>query len=420
MMIFVSIYSIVDGFFVSNYAGETQFAAVNFIFPFVMMLTAVGFMIGTGGSALVGKTLGEKKKKKADELFSMFVSLSIIVGMVVFIIGILLVKPVGKLMGATGDLLHYSCLYGWTLCFGCVPQMLHFLFEPFLVTAGKPKMGLVSTVLAGITNMVLDYVFIYIFKWGIVGAGVATVLGQAIGGFTPLIYFMSKYNDSNLHLCKFKFDVKAIGQACFNGMSELLSNISMSLSGILFNVQLMKYFGEYGVSSYGIIMYVNFVFISSFIGYSIGTAPIVSYHYGAKNKDELHSILKKSILIVSITSLIMFGVSYIFAEPISYIFVGYNPELLAMTVHQMDIYAFTYLFIGYCIYASDFFTALNDGVTSAIISFLRLIVFEIGFLFILPYFFGGDAIFVSTGIACALADIVSLIFIIVYKNKYGY
>lgn len=420
MMIFVSIYSVVDGFFVSNYAGETQFAAVNFIFPFVMMLTSTGFMIGTGGAALVGKTLGEQNQKKADELFSMFISLAIIIGMVVFFFGVIFVKPVASLMGAYGDLLYYSDLYGKILCFGCVPQMLHFLFEPFLVTAGKPKMGLTSTLLAGIANIVLDYVFIYIFNWGIVGAGVATVIGQAIGGFTPLVYFFSKYNNSNLHLCEFNLDYKAIGQACFNGISELLSNISMSLSGLLFNVQLMKFFGEKGVSAYGIIMYVNFIFISSFIGYSIGTAPIVSYNFGAKNKEELHSILKKSLIIVTITSFVMFGISLLFAEPISYLFVGYDPELLDLTIKEMDTYSFTYIFIGYCIYASDFFTALNDGITSAIISFLRLMVFEIGLLFILPIFFGGDAIFVSTGIACVLTDIIAAIFILVYRKKYGY
>ena len=420
MMIFISIYSIVDGYFVSNYAGEVQFAAINFIFPYVMMLTSVGFMIGTGGSALVGKTLGEKKKKKADELFSMFVFLAVIIGFFLFFIGIASVKYVASLMGASGELLHYSTIYGRVLCFGCVPQMLHFLFEPFLVTAEKPKMGLVSTIFAGITNIVLDYLFVYVFEWGIIGAGAATVIGQSIGGFIPLIYFMTKYNNSTLHLCKFKMDYTALKQACFNGISELLSNISMSLSGILFNVQLMKYFGENGVSAYGVVLYVNFVFISSFIGYSIGTAPIVSYHYGAKNKEELHSILKKSLIIVTIASLIMFGVSFVFAEPISRLFVGYDPELLKLTVKEMDIYAFTYLFIGFCIFASDFFTALNDGVTSAIISFLRLIVFEIGLLYILPYLFGGDMIFVSTGLACLLADIVSFIFILVYKNRYGY
>lgn len=420
MMVFVSIYSVVDGFFVSNYAGEVQFAAINFIFPFIMMLTSIGFMIGTGGSALVGKTLGEQKQKKADELFSMFCFLAISFGFFIFFVGIIFVPYVASWMGATGDLYYYSVLYGRVLCFGCVPQMLHFLFEPFLVTAGKPKMGLVSTIFAGVTNIVLDYVFIYVFKWGIVGAGSATVLGQSIGGFTPLLYFMSKHNDSNLHLVKFKMDYKSLFLACGNGISELLSNISMSLSGILFNVQLMKYFGEYGVSAYGVILYVNFIFISSFIGYSIGTAPIVSYHYGAKNKEELHSILKKSIVIITVSSLIMFGVSFLFAEPISHLFVGYDPDLLALTVKEMDIYAFTYLFIGYCIYASDFFTALNDGVTSAIISFLRLIVFEIGLLYLLPYLFGGDTIFLSTGIACLLADIVSLIFIVVYRKKFGY
>ena len=247
MMIFIAIYSVVDGFFVSNYAGKTQFAAVNFIFPFVMMLTSIGFMIGTGGSALVGKTLGEQNKKKADELFSMFCFLSIVLGLILFILGIIFVPIVASLMGAKGELLYYSTLYGRVLCFGCVPQMLHFLFEPFLITAERPKIGLRSTLLAGVTNIVLDYLFVYVFEWGIIGAGVATVIGQSIGGFVPLLYFASKRNDSTLHLCKFNMDYKSLFKACFNGISELLSNISMSLSGILYNVQLMKYFGEYGV-----------------------------------------------------------------------------------------------------------------------------------------------------------------------------
>ena len=420
MMVFLSIYCIVDGYFVSNYAGKTQFAAINFIFPFIMMPTSIGFMIGTGGSALVGKTLGEQKKKKADELFTMFCVSAIVIGFILFFIGIIFVPSVASLMGAEGELLHYSIIYGRVLCFGCVPQMLHFLFEPFLVTAEKPKLGLVSTVFAGITNIVLDYLFIYVFKWGVAGAGAATVIGQSVGGFFPLLYFMSNRNNSTLHLCKFKMDFVSFFKACGNGISELLSNISTSLSGILFNVQLMRYFGEDGVSAYGIVLYLNFVFTASFIGYSIGTAPIVSYHYGAKNHDELHSILKKSLIIITIASVIMFGVSFLFADPISRIFVGYDVDLLALTVKELDIYSITYLFIGYCIYFSDFFTALNDGITSAIISTLRLLVFEIGFVFLLPYLFGGDAIFLSTAVACFLADIVSFIFVIAYKKKYGY
>ena len=420
MMIFIAIYSIVDGYFVSNYAGETQFAAINFIFPFIMMLTSVGFMIGTGGSALVGKTLGEQSKRKADELFTMFCTVAIVLGFFLFFLGYFLVRPIASLMGAEGDLLYYSEIYGKILCFGCVPQMLHFLFEPFLVTAEKPKLGLVTTVLAGLTNIFLDYLFVGVFRWGIVGAGVATVIGQSVGGFSPLLFFMSKRNDSTLHLCKFKMDYVSLFKACGNGISELLSNISMSLSGILFNVQIMKFFGEGGVSAYGIIQYVNFIFISAFIGYSIGTSPIISYHYGAKNNDELHSILKKSLIIISVTSIAMFFISFVFADPVSRLFIGYDIELVKFTVEALDIYSVTYLFIGYCIYASDFFTSLNDGITSAIISFLRLVVFEIGLLFLLPYLFGGETIFLVTAVACFLADIVSLAFILVYKKKYGY
>lgn len=420
MMVFIAIYGVVDGYYVSNYSSRVGFAAVNFIFPFIMLLQASGFMIGTGGSALVGKTLGEKNRKKADELFSMFIFVDILLGLIFTFVGLIFVKPVSILMGASGELLDLSILYGSILALGCIPQMLHFLFEPFLITAERPKLGLSTTIIAGVGNMVLDYIFVYYFKWGVAGAGAATVISQCLGGFTPLIYFMSKRNDSLLHLCKFKMDYKSLLKSCANGFSELLSNISMSLSGMVFNIQLMKFFGQAGIEAYGVIMYVNFLFVSSFIGYSIGTAPIVSYHYGAKNHDELHSILKKSLKIISITSVLMVLCCFFFCEPITSIFISNNQELFTFTVETFKVYSVTFFFCGFAIYASDFFTALNDGITSAIISFLKIMVFEIGFVFILPYLFGGEAIFVATALSCFLADLVSLFFFIKYRKKYGY
>lgn len=419
MMIFTSIYGVVDGFFVSNYVGKTPFAAVNFIYPFLMILGTVGFMFGTGGSAIVAKTLGENNEEKANRLFSFFVYISVALGAVIAVLAFIFIRPIAAALHAEGELLENCVLYGRIFILGLPMYVLQMEFQSFFVTAGKPGLGFLSTVAGGLTNMIFDALFIVVFKWGLAGAAAATVMGQCVGGIIPLVYFF-RPNTSLLRLGKTNFDGAALLKATTNGSSELMSNISMSLVSMLYNVQLIKYAGEDGVSAYGVLMYVNLVFLAIFIGYSIGTAPVIGYHYGAKNPAEIGNILKKSFVIIGISSLAMLGFSEVMAGPLSRIFVGYDPALYEMTVHGFRIFSFRFLFAGVSIFASSFFTALSNGGVSAMISFLRTLVFQTAAILILPLIWKLDGIWISIVAAELVSFVVSLIYIAAKRKKYGY
>ena len=419
MMIFTSIYSVVDGFFVSNFAGKTAFAAVNFIMPTLMMLGGVGFMFGTGGSALVAMRLGEKKQMEANQIFSMLVYVSIVCGMALGILGIIFLPNIARALGAEGEMLEQCVLYGRIVLLANAAFFLQMEFQSFFITAEKPHLGLTITVAAGVTNMVLDAVFVGVLHWGLVGAAAATALSQVVGGVFPLFYFGRK-NSSLLQLTRTRILWHELGKACANGSSELMSNISMSLVGMLYNVQLLRYAGENGVSSYGVLMYVSMIFSAMFIGFSIGSAPVVSYHYGAENHDELKSLLRKSGIVLSCFSIAMFALSQLLAYPLSQLFVGYDEELLDMTQHAFHIYSYSFLFMGFAIYSSSFFTALNDGMTSALISFLRTLVFQVGAVLLLPAIFALDGIWYSIVVAEVMAVAVSAVFLMAKRKKYRY
>lgn len=419
MMIFTSLFGVVDGFFVSNFVGKTPFAAVNFIMPVLMVLGSIGFMFGTGGSALVAKTLGEGKVDKAKEIFSLLIYTSIITGIIIAVVGIIFIPFIASLLGAEGEMLEGSIIYGRIILLALPAYMLQQEFQSFFSTAQKPQLGLAFSLAAGITNMILDALFVTCFKWGLAGAAFATATSQVVGGIFPLIYFYKK-NTSLLQLTKTHFDGNALLKTCTNGSSELMSNISMSLVSILYNVQLMKYAGENGVAAYGVLMYVNMIFLATFIGYSIGTAPIVGYHYGANNHTELKSILRKSFILIGITSVSMFVFGEILAFPLSNIFVGYDPQLMQLTLAGFKIYSFTFLFAGIAIFGSAFFTALNDGLTSALISFLRTLVFQVAAILILPIIWGINGIWYSTVVAEMMALIVTILFLIKKRKKYHY
>lgn len=419
MMIFTSIYGVVDGLFVSNFVGKTEFAAVNFVYPLIMMLGTIGFMFGTGGSALIAKTMGEGEDKKANELFSLLVYIPFLLGVAVAAVAFVFIRPIVSLMGAEGELLEHSLTYGRILLLGLPALVLQFEFQSFFVTAEKPQLGLFVTVGAGVANMVGDALLTAVFPLGITGAAIATVSSQVIGGFVPLLYFVRK-NTSRLKLGRAPFDGKALLKATANGSSELMSNISMSLVSMLYNIQLIKYAGENGVAAYGVLMYVNFVFVALFIGFAVGSAPIFSYHYGAGNSFELKSLLGKSIGINLIASVIMAAAALLLARPLSGMFVGYDAELFEMTVRGFMISAFSYIFSGLAIFGSSFFTALNNGLVSAVISFLRTLVFQIGAVMLLPLIFGIDGIWLSIVVAEFIAAAVSIIFILALKPKYKY
>lgn len=419
MMIFTSIYGVVDGFFVSNFVGKTPFAAVNFIMPFLMILGAVGFMFGTGGSALIAITIGAGDRRRANRLFSLFVYVSAICGILIAVFGLVFIRPIASMLGAEGLLLDQCVSYGRILLLTLPALILEYEFLSYFSTAEKPQLGLAFTIAAGVTNMVLDALFVAVFHWGLTGAAAATALSQAVGGIAPLFYFCCP-NTSILRLTKTKFDGKALLKACTNGSSELMSNISMSLVSMLYNAQLIRYAGEDGVAAYGVLMYVNFVFLAAFIGYSVGAAPVIGYHFGAANHGEMQNLLKKSLIIIGICSITMFCLAELLAQPFSVIFVGYDPDLMALTQKGFRIFSFSFLFAGIAIYGSSFFTALGNGLISALISFLRTLLFQTAAVLIFPLLWGIDGIWISIAAAELMAAAVTALFLIKKRSKYHY
>lgn len=419
MLVFTSIYGVVDGFFVSNYAGKTPFAAVNFIMPLLMILGCVGFMFGTGGGALIAITMGAGRMKKANELFSQIVFASAGCGILLAAFGFLFLRPVASMMGAEGRLLEDCLTYGRILLIAIPFYVLQYEFQCLFATAGKPKLGLYVTVAAGVTNILLDALFVAGFRWGLEGAAAATSISQFVGGIIPVFYFGRK-NDSPLRLVRCGFDGGALLKVCINGSSELMSNISMSLVSMMYNVQLMKYVGENGVAAYGVLMYVGMIFSAVFIGYSVGAAPVVGYHYGAQNSEELKGLLKKSIVLVGIFAVCMFASGQLLSAPLSRMFVGYDKELFDMTVHAFTVFSFSFLFSGFAILGSSFFTALGDGLVSALISFLRTLVFQCLSVLIFPLFWQLDGIWFSIVAAEIMAVVVTVLFLFGKRKKYHY
>lgn len=420
MMIFTSIYSVVDGLFVSNFVGKTALASINLILPFLMGLSALGFMIGTGGSAIVAKTLGEGDPKRANSYFSMLVYVTAIGGIILALLGMLLVPSVASFLGAEGELLSNCILYGRISFISMPAFMLQNVFQSFFVTAEKPKLGLAVIITAGVTNMILDLLFVGILGFGLAGAAVATVCGEMIGGLFPVFYF-SRKNSSLLRLGKTQFNGRILMQTCVNGSSELMTNLSSSIVNSLYNIQLMKFAGENGVAAYAAIMYVNFIFIAIFLGYSIGSAPIISYHYGAGNHGELKNLYKKSLQLVGSWGILLFILAQLLATPLAKLFVGYDSTLLAMTQTGFRIYSLVYIINGFNIFGSSFFTALSNGVVSAVISFLRTLVFQIGAVLILPIVFGGiNGIWSSVTVAELLTLCITITFFVRQRRKYHY
>lgn len=419
MMVFTSIYGVVDGYFISNYVGKTPFAAVNFIMPFLMLLGALGFMVGAGGSALIGKFLGEGRSEDAKRLFSLLVYLTVVVGVVVAVVGELILRPVALALGADETMLPGCVRYGRLILIGLPALMLQFAFQSFYVTAERPQMGLYVTLSAGGVNMLLDWLLVGVLRMDIEGAALATVLSQAVGGFLPVIYFLCP-NRSLLRLGRASFDGRALAKVLGNGASEFVSNISMSVVSMLYNAQLMKFAGENGVAAYGALMYVCFIFISIFVGYAVGTAPIISFHFGARNTAELKSLLQKSLRLIGCFALVMLIAGELLAKPLSAFYVGYDRELMEMTVRAFRITSISFFFAAFPIFGSSFFTALNDGKTSAAISFLRQFIFQIGAVLLLPLAFGLDGIWLSNVFAELAATLVAILFWVGKRKQFQY
>ena len=455
MMIFTSIYSIVDGFFVSNYVGKTAFAAVNLIMPYLMIQGCFGFMIGTGGAALVAKTLGEKKKETANRYFTMLICFTVALGVLISAISILFMRPIVRFLGAEGAMIQECMTYGIIMSSFNAAFMLQYFFQSFFVVAEKPNLGFGITVAAGLTNIILDALFIAVFRFGVAGAAIASGIGQCVGGVLPLFYFARKQevaedsvrdcgmdrmpgekakkdadnraagkrllrNTSLLQLTGTKMEAGVLLRACGNGSSELMSNISASIVGMLYNFQLMKYAGENGIAACGVVMYTQMIFFAIYIGYAVGTSPIVSYHYGAGNHGEMKSLLRKSLLLMAGTGIVMMLSAQASASVLSGIFVGYDAELLAITEHAFVIFACSYLLSGINIYASSFFTALNNGAVSAVVSFMRTLVFQTGAVLILPLILGIDGIWWAVTVSEVMACLISSAFLVAKRKKYNY
>lgn len=419
MMICTSMYGVIDGIFVSNYIGKTSLAAINFIMPVLYIFAMFGYMFGAGGSALVSKTLGEGDRRRANGLFSLFVYISIIFGVFMTIFGYFFMEPLVRWFGADGELLEQSLVYGHIFILALTAWILLYVFQLFFITAEKPKLGLWVTIASGVTNIVLDALFIVVFEWGIAGAAAASAIGQLVGGVFPIIYFARK-NSSILRLTKPVIDFKAIFQGFANGSSELVSGMSASFGSILYNVQLLKYAGENGVAAYGVLMYISMIVTSIFNGYSSGIVPVIGYHYGARNHDELKSLLKKSIVVVGLFSTSIFTLSELLAYPIAKLYVGYDEELMRITTHGFFVYSFAFLFMGMAVFASSFFTALNNGTVSAMVAFLRTLVFETTAIIMLPIIFGVDGIWGSVVLAELMAAVVGIGFIHKMRTRYCY
>lgn len=421
MMIFTSIYGVVDGFFVSNFVGKTPFAAVNLIMPFLMIIGTIGYMFGSGGTAVVAKTFGEGSYGKANRYFSLFIYFAAAIGVVFAILGIIFIRPISVLLGAKGELLENCVLYARIILIALPFFILQFIFQSFFVTAERPQIGFVVTVFSGITNMVLDAVLVILLpqEYKLAGAAVATAMSQIVGGVVPLFYFGRK-NSSILRLGKTDFDGRAIIKACTNGSSEFMSSVSMSLISMLYNLQLLKYAGENGVAAYGVMMYVSMIFSAAFNGYTIGTAPIIGYHDGAQNYAELKGLLRQSLMIIGMFAVCMVVAAELLAAPLAQIFVGYDPVLMELTVSGFRIFALSFCFMGFAIFGSGFFTALNDGLTSALISFLRTLVFQMAAVLILPLIWGIDGIWFSIVVAELMAVVLTVIFLVLKRKKYHY
>lgn len=420
MMVFTSIYSVVDGFFVSNFAGKQAFAAVNLIMPFLQAFGCIGFMLGTGGSAIVGITLGEGDREKADRYFSLFVWTALLAGIVLAAVGVLIVRPAAALLGAEGEMLDYAVRYGRLLMASLPTFILQNLFQSFFVTAEKPHLGFAFTVAAGGTNMVLDVLLVGMLHGGVEGAAIATFISQAVGGVLPLLYFLSRRSTSSIHLGRTQWNGGVIRSACINGSSELMTNLSMSLVNILYNYQLLRFAGENGVAAYGVIMYAAFLFVAVFVGYAVGSAPIVSYHYGARNHAELNNLYSKSLRLIGVVAVLMTALSMVLIPYVARIFVGYDAELLALTSHAFRVYALNFFLMGFNVYGSSFFTALGDGVTSALISFLRTLAFQVIAILLLPLLLGIDGIWLAVTAAELAALAVSAAMLLTKDKVFHY
>lgn len=412
MVLITSIYSIVDGFFVANFAGKTGFAAINLTFPAIMMIGSLGLMIGTGGAALVAKIKGEGYPQKANRVFSMLVQFGVALGVVLGVALAIAAPAVARWLGADEPMMEDCILYIRLNMIGMPGFVLQCAFQSFYMAAEKPQLGTLMSAVAGVTNIVLDAVLVWALGMGVTGAAIATAAGCTIGGLFPVYYFASRHNKGSLRIVPTRIIWPYIGKACTNGLSEYVGSIAMNIVTICYNLQLMHYIGEDGVSAYGVVMYIAFIFAAVFIGYNIGITPVIGYHYGARDISEQRSLFHKTIIIISILGILMTITAELFAGQLAHIFVGHDTELTELTIHGMRLNLLAFLICGINMFVSALFTGLNNGYVSATASFARTLVFEMICVWLLPSIWGIDGIWVAWPIAEVLALLLCTLLVI--------
>ncbi len=420
MMFVVSMYSVVDGLFVSNFVGTTAFAALNVIWPAVMLIGSLGLMVGTGGTALVSKIRGEGDPERANRVFSMLIIFTIVLSLVFMVPLLVLMKPLARLLGAEGQMLQDCVVYGSICTIGLPGFMLQMCFQSFYMAAERPQLGTIMSLVCAGTNMALDALFILVFKWGLAGSAAASMIACFLGGFYPLWYFRSHNNFSALRMVRARFERKPILKACSNGISEYVGNISFNILAICYNLQLLRMMGENGVAAYSVLLYYGYIFAAVFIGYNLTVAPVIAYNYGAGNKAELTSLLRHSTMLLFGVGLLMTLVSELSAGPAARLFVGYDPELAALTTHAIRLYMLSFSIAGFNLFISAWFTALNNGKVSAVESFVRSLGFELGFVFLLPALIGPDGIWLAVDAADLCCLFLSVALLLAYRKQYGY
>lgn len=418
MMLFMSLYTIVDGIFISRFIGTTALSGLNIVYPFISFIHAVAIMFAAGGSAIIAIKMGEGKNDEARSAFSLIVYTGIFLGICISILGNVFIHEIIRFLGASPVLERYSYDYLKIIISFTPFFILQILFQTFFITAGKPELGLRMTIVSGITNAVLDYIFMKTFGMGMAGAALATVSGYFIIAMFGIVYFLKKRN--NLYFVKVKMKWEIIKDSCINGSSEMVTDISSGVVTFLFNIVMMKYMGEKGVAAITIILYSQFVFIAVYLGFSMGTAPIISYNYGNQNKAQLKRIFKICSKLIMSSSIGVFILSLIFARYIVGFFAPEGTEVYAIAKKGFSLFAIGYLFAGYNIFSSSLFTALSNGKISAIISFMRTLVFIVLGIFFLPMVFKVNGIWLAVPFAEILSILVSMYFIKRERNNYGY
>ncbi len=419
MMIVLSMYIIVDGMFVARFIGTTALSAINMFYPAICFEMALGIMIATGGSAIAAKKLGEGKQKEAQNNLSFLMVVEGSFGIVIAVVGNLFTAEIVSFLGASAAQAPLSITYA-KIIFSFAPAFfLQTAFQTFFVTAGKPALGLIVTILGGVANILLDYIFMAPLRLGVTGAAIATGIGYCIPAMVGVIFFL-KAKTNPFHFVRPRFDGKVLLQACANGSSEMVTNLSNAVTTFLFNFTLLQFYGEDGVASITIILYFQYLFTALYFGYSNGIAPIISYKYGNDDRKQLQALFKNSVLFLIISSIAANVLLHFTISKLLTIFTAENSPVYQITLHGFSIYSMAFMIMGLGIFSSAMFTAFSDGITSAIISFSRTFLFIVGAILLLPAILGERGVWLAVPIAEAFGFLISILYLIGKKQKFHY